>query len=121
SNFLSGGVWDWGKHAEPSLRHRPRNGLDIDKERLELRRLRIRVADERRERIRRRSLAGDTDEAEMDRHADGVHGLAVDLQRLQAFGDNGLPLDRTAVRPDADHASVLDPLLPCKFFRYLHE
>src|SRR5947208_1218002 len=44
--------------------------FDFDEERLELRRMRIAVADHRRERVGEEACLGDAGEAPVDRHAD---------------------------------------------------
>src|SRR5262245_59750700 len=62
--------------------------LDVDEERLELRRLRVGVADVRRQRVGQVAFFGHPLVAPVDRHAHGVHLLAVDVQRLDALGDD---------------------------------
>src|SRR5215470_14104467 len=101
-----------GNMARPPLCHRPSAGLDIDQECLVLRRLRVRVAYGRRQRVDRRCLLGLADEAEVERHSDGVHGIAGHLQRLEPLGDDGVALNRPAL----DETFTLSPrLIPFSF------
>src|SRR6202035_3805320 len=59
-----------------SLRHRSRrDGLDVDHERLEFRRLGIGVADKGRQRIGTEAFAGAAHETPMQRDADDMDGL----------------------------------------------
>src|SRR5690348_13516183 len=51
--------------------------LDFHEERLEFRRVRIAVADDGRERVGEEARLRHAGEAPVDRHADGVHFLAV--------------------------------------------
>src|SRR5580704_13223297 len=86
-----------------SLRHRPgRDRLDVDQERLELRRLGIGVADIGGERIGAKALAGAAHETPMQRNADDMDGLAVADLRLDALGHVHFGFHRAALRPDAD-------------------
>src|SRR5262245_26448111 len=62
--------------------------LDVHQERLELRRLRVRIADERRERVGQVAVLGHPLEAPVDGYADGVHLLAVDIERTDALRDD---------------------------------
>src|SRR4029077_8382876 len=56
-----------------SLRHRSGDRLNVDQERLVLRRLDVGVADKGRERVRSEPLARRTGEAPVQRNADDVH------------------------------------------------
>src|ERR1700722_12513730 len=76
--------------------------LDLDEECLELRRLRVRVAHRRRQRVGQESGFGHPHEAPMDRHTDDVQDLAVDGQGPDAFGHHRHRLDVAAVRADLD-------------------
>src|SRR5262249_35391669 len=60
--------------------------LDVDEERLELRRLRVGVADKRRRRVREVAHLRHALEAPVDRDADGVHLGAVAVESLDALG-----------------------------------
>src|SRR5262245_44625132 len=86
-----------GNMVHLPLCHRPGDGLDIDQEGLELRRLRVGVADRRRQHVDRGCLLALADEAEVERHADLMDGLAVDLERHEPLGDHGLAFDLAAV------------------------
>src|SRR5271166_109590 len=79
--------------------HRRRDGLDVDQERLEFRRLDIGVADEGGQRIRAEALLRLAHESPMQRNADHMHCLAVAGQRRDAFGHDRLGVNRVAVRP----------------------
>ena len=68
--------------------------LDVDQERLELRRLRVGVADGRRQRVGAVALARLAGEAPMERHADHMRRLAVHRHRADALGHVGLAHDR---------------------------
>src|SRR5215468_10625412 len=99
-----------GGNIAASLCHRPGNGLDIDQERLEFRRLGVGVTHIGRERIRPEPLFGYTGEAPMERNADDVHRLPVALERDDALGDDRLRFHRAAVRPHPHPAARLDAL-----------
>src|SRR5580700_6141170 len=100
-----------------SLRHRSgRDGLDVDQERLELRRFGIGVADIGRQRIGPKSLAGAAHETPMQRDADDMNGLAVADHRLDALGHIDLGFHRAAFRPDADPAAVGNALFLGQLF-----
>src|SRR5262245_23211568 len=58
-----------------------------NEEGLELRRLRVGVADDRRQRVREVSRLRDAGEAPVDRDAYVMHRLAVDVERPDALGD----------------------------------
>src|SRR5262245_65424224 len=62
--------------------------LDVDEERLELRRLRVGVDDERGQCIGQVAVLRHALEAPMDRDRHHVHRLAADLPRLDALGDD---------------------------------
>ena len=85
--------------------------LDIDQERLELRRLRIGIADGRGQRVGAVALARLAGEAPMDRHADHMRGLAVHRQRADALGHIGLADDHATLGGQTHPAALLDPLL----------
>src|SRR5215472_7596118 len=68
---------------------RRRGRLDVHEERLELRRLGVCVAHERRERVRTEAFAGGAGEAPVQRDAHDVDDLAVALQRLDPLGHQG--------------------------------
>src|SRR5262245_981316 len=93
-----------------SLHHRPRDGLDIDKERLVLGSFDIGVADIGGKRVWPKALSSDTHEAPVQRYADNVHRLAIANERSDPHGHNRLGLDRPAVRPHPDPASRGDAL-----------
>src|SRR5580692_9732581 len=100
-----------------SLRHRSgRDGLDVDQERLELRRFGIGVADIWGERIGPETLTGAAHKAPMQRDADDMDGLAVADHRLDALGHVDLGFHRAAFRPDADPAAIGDTLFLGQFF-----
>src|ERR1700686_1615896 len=82
--------------------------LDLDQERLEFRRLRVRVADRRRQRVGQEPGLGHPHEAPMDGHPDRVHDFAVDIQGADAFGHHRHRLDVAAVRTDLDALAVGD-------------
>src|ERR1700742_191745 len=116
--------WDLeavGTWLSSSLRRRSGDRLDVNEERLDLRRLRVGVTDERRQRVRAEALLRRAHEPPVQRDADDVNGLAVAHQRLDALGDDRLGLDRAALRPDADHAAGLDALLLRQHFADLDE
>ena len=62
--------------------------LDVHEKRLELRRLRVGVAHERRQGVGDVAVLGQPHEAPVDRDADGMHLLARHGERLQALGDD---------------------------------
>src|SRR5512137_963339 len=84
--------------------------LDVDQERLELRRLRVRVSDVRRQAVGEVAGLGHPDEAPVDRYADRVDLLAVALQVRHALGDHRRGLQLPAVAADLDQVAVLDAL-----------
>src|SRR5512135_920173 len=63
--------------------------LDVDQERLELRRLRVRVGDVRRQVVREVAGLGHADEAPVDRYAHRVDLLALALEVREPLGDHG--------------------------------
>ena len=85
--------------------------LEVDEERLELRRLDVGVTDERGQRVRAEALARRTGEAPVQRDADDVHGLAVAGHGLQPLGDHRLRLDLAALGPDPHPVAAADALL----------
>ena len=95
--------------------------LDIDQERLELRRLRIGVADGRGQRVGAVALARLAGEAPVDRHADHMRRLAVHHQRADALGHIGLADDDPALRGQPHPAALLDALLLRQDFADLDE
>src|SRR6185503_17687795 len=74
--------------------------LDPDQERLELRRLRVGITDERRQRVRQIARLGEPGESPVNGDAHGVHGLAIDVQRPDALGHDRYGFDMAAVRAD---------------------
>src|ERR1700730_648749 len=72
--------------------------LHLDEERLELRRLRIGVADYRRQRVGEKAGFGEAGKAPVNRNADRMHRLAVRRQRPQAFRDHRPRFDEAAIR-----------------------
>src|SRR3984885_9226843 len=64
----------------------PLDLLDLDQEGLELRRLRVAIADKRRQCVGKVPGPGDSLEAPVDRNAHVVQRLALHLQRAQALG-----------------------------------
>src|SRR6202047_2621883 len=72
--------------STPPSGHRGAGLLDVDQERLELRRLCIGVADGGCQRVGAIALARLTGEPPMDRHADDMHGFAVHHHRTDALG-----------------------------------
>src|SRR5204862_3016089 len=105
----------------PPLCHRPGYGLDIDQERLVLRRLDIGVPDKGRQRVRPETLPGGAGKAPMQRDADDVHRLAIATDPEDALGDDGFRLHRAALRPDPDPASGFDAFLLGELFADLDE
>src|SRR6202035_3913261 len=100
-----------------SLRHRPGlDGLDVDQERLELRRFGIGVAHIGGERIGPKTLAGAPHKTPMQRDDDDMDGLAVADHRLDAFGHVDLGFYRAAFRPDAYPAAVGNALFLGQLF-----
>src|SRR5215470_7174263 len=91
------GLGSGGNMSSPPLCHRPSDGLDIDQERLVLRRLDVGVADIGRERVRPEPLSGGAGEAPMQRDADDVYRLAVALDGEDALGNDGFRLYRPAL------------------------
>src|SRR5215510_7741059 len=85
--------------------------LDVHEERLELRRLRVRVADVRRQRVREVAVLRHPHESPVDRDAHGMHLLAVALERTDALGDHARRLDLAPVGAHLDHLAVRDALL----------
>src|SRR5262245_33370110 len=85
--------------------------LDVHEERLELRRLRVRVAHVRRQRVREVAVLRHSNESPVDRDAHRVHLLAVALERVDALGDYRRGLDLAPVRAHLDQLAVRDPLL----------
>src|SRR5512143_1284736 len=75
------------------LDHARRSLLDVHQERLELRGLGVAVADERGERVREVAGSGLAVEPPVQRDADGVDLLAVDLERLDPLRDDRLRHD----------------------------
>src|ERR1700722_6243196 len=105
-----------------SLRHRSgRDGLDVDQERLELRRLGIGIADIGRQRIRAETFTGAAHKTPMQRDADDMDGLAVADHRLDALGPISLGLYRTAFGEHPDPAAVADIFLLGQLFADLDE
>src|SRR3546814_5716048 len=74
--------------------------FDLDQDALGFGRLRIAVADRVGQRVGDVARLHGTDETPVDRHADLVHRLAFDLQRLDPLGHHGHRLDVPA--PGAD-------------------
>src|SRR5690606_38785548 len=116
----------WGLQLEDtwfsaSLCHRPANGLDINQERLELRCLRIGVADRRRQRIYRRCFLGLADKAEVQRQSNRMHDLSIDRERPEPLGHDGLAFHRAAVGPNLHHVARLYAFLLRKLLRHFHE
>src|SRR5512137_486660 len=89
----------------------PLRFLDVDQERLELRRLRVRVSDVRRQVVREVAGLGHPDEAPVDRYADRIDLLAVALQVRDALGDDRRGFQFAAVAPHLDQVAVLDAFL----------
>src|SRR5262245_63510863 len=85
--------------------------LDVDEERLELWRLRIGVADERRERVGEVTHLRHALEAPVDRNAHGVDLGAVAVERLDTLGDADQAPDLAAVGVHLHPVAVLDALL----------
>src|SRR5512135_578928 len=81
--------------------------LDVDEERLVLGRLDVGVPDRGGERVHHVPLAGEPVEAPVEGDADGVHLLALDGQRPDALGDQGLELDLAALGPHHHHVAAL--------------
>src|SRR5271169_6886741 len=104
----------------PSDRRR-RDGLDVDQERLEFRRLDIGVSDEGGQRVRAEALLCLTHESPMERDADDMHRLAVAGQRRDALGHDSLGVNRVAVRPHPHPAAWSDAFLLGELFRNLDE
>src|SRR5262245_21082896 len=100
---------------------RPLCLLDVHDERLEFRRLGVRIADVGRERVREIAVLGHPLEAPMDRHADHVHLLAVDVERAYALRHHRGGLHLTAVRAHLHHLAVPDALLPRQVLADLDE
>src|SRR5246127_2903442 len=75
----------------------PLDLLDLDQEGLELRRLRVAIADKRRQRVGKVPRLREPLEAPVDRNADVVQRLAVHLHRAQALGHHRYRLDMPAV------------------------
>src|SRR5215469_3917405 len=77
----------------------PESGLlDLHEEGLELGRLRIGVADHRRQRVGEVARPHETGVAAVQRDPDGMHRLAIDGERPHSFGDDRDRLDVAAVR-----------------------
>src|SRR5262245_43426253 len=77
--------------------------LDGHDERLELRRLRVRVADERCQRIGDVADPRHAGVTPVNRDTNGVHLGAAAVERHEATGDTGNRLDLAPVRPNLDH------------------
>src|ERR1700730_10037003 len=76
--------------------------LDLDEERLELRRLRVGITDERRQCVGNEAGFRKALEAPVDGNADVVQCLAVHLQRTQPLRHNGDGIDVAPIRGDLD-------------------
>ena len=87
--------------------------FDLDQEGLEFRRLRIAVADRRRQGVGKVARIVDGLESPVNRYADVVHRLAFDLHDLDPLRDHGHGLHETAIRAHLDPVAGLDP----HFFR----
>src|SRR5215469_14550253 len=72
--------------------------LDLHEEGLELGRLRIGVADHRRQGVGQVARPDETGVTGMQRNAHGMHGLAIDREGTQPFGNDRDRFDVTAVR-----------------------
>src|ERR1700739_1344908 len=86
--------------------------LDLDQKRLELRRLRVGVADRGGQRIGQEPRFGHPHESPMNWHTHRVHHLAVDGHGPDALGHHRHRLDIAAVRTDLDALAAGDADLP---------
>src|SRR5512134_2847577 len=89
----------------------PLRFLDVDQERLELRRLRIRVPDIRRQVVREIARLGDPDEPPVDGYAHCVDLLAVALEVGDPLRDDRGSLQLSAIAAHLDHFAVANALL----------
>src|SRR5512138_1624232 len=95
--------------------------LDVDQERLELRRLRVRVRHVRRQVVREVAGLGHPDETPVDRYADRVDLLAVALEIRDPLRDHRRGLQLAAVAAHLDEVAELDALLLGQFLADLDE
>src|SRR5262245_39518974 len=86
--------------------------LDVDEERLELRRLRVGVAHERRQRVGEVAHPCHALEAPVDRDADRVHFGAVAVEGLDALRDAHHALDLATVGSYLHPVAVPVALIP---------
>src|SRR5450755_892970 len=95
--------------------------LDVDDERLVFRRLRVGVADDRRQRVHEVARLGDADEAPVDRQAHRVRAFAVDVERGDSLGHDRNGLDVAALGAHLDPVAVGDALLLAELLADLDE
>src|ERR1700704_2647663 len=95
--------------------------LYLDKEGFELRRLRVGITDERRQRVGDEAGFRKALEAPVDGNADVVQRLAVHLERSQLLGDDGHCIDVATVRGDLDAIAGSDAELFAQRVADLHE
>src|SRR5450830_163940 len=85
------------------------NLLDLDQEGLELGGEAVAVPHERRQRVGQEARLGQALETPVDGDAHVLHGLALDLHRLDALGHQGHGLDVAPLGADLDHLTGLHP------------
>src|SRR5712672_2670270 len=95
--------------------------LDLDEKRFELRRLRVGITDERRQRVGDEAGFRKALEAPVDGNADVVQRLAVHLQRSQPLGHDGHGIDVAAIRGHLDPIARSDAELISQRLANLHE
>src|SRR6266446_1702444 len=103
------GLQSW--HRGRSLNRRCRS-FDIDQKRLVFRRLDVRVADIGGQDVGGKTLLGLTGKAPMDRDANGVDHLAVDLKGTDTLGHHRHRNDLTTIAADLYQVAVIDAFLP---------
>src|SRR5580704_6827603 len=99
----------------------PLRFLDLDEERLELRRLRVAIAHDGREGVGEEAGFCQSLEAPVNGDADVVQRLALDLQRLQALGHYCNGPDVAAIRAHLHRVPARDAQLLAEHFAELHE